>query len=43
MGRMDSAPARPKSGFGKVGFAMTGRGVKGGFVMVTMRFCWLVA
>ena len=29
-------------GFGKVGLMMTGRGVAGGFVTVTIRFWWLL-
>ena len=39
---MERAPRAPKVGVGKVGFAMTGRGVKGGLVTVTIRFCWLL-
>ena len=31
--------ARAKGGFGKVGLAMETRGVAGGLVTVTMRFC----
>ena len=38
-GRIEIAPARVKSGVGKVGLTITGRGVAGGFVTVTIRFC----
>ena len=39
---MDVAPARLKGGVGNVGLAITGRGVNGGLVIVTIRFCWLL-
>jgi hypothetical protein len=32
------APARSNGGLGKVGLMITGRGVAGGFVTVTIRF-----
>jgi hypothetical protein len=40
MGRIDCDPVA-NEGTGKMGLAMTGRGVAGGFVTVTIRFCWL--
>ena len=42
IGRMERAPSREKSGTGKVGFGITGRGVAGGLVTVTIRFWWLM-
>src|SRR5918993_3957263 len=41
-GRIEIAPARVKSGVGNVGLTMTGRGVAGGLVTVTIRFWWLL-
>jgi len=42
IGRMERAPRREKSGTGKVGLGITGRGVAGGLVTVTIRFWWLM-
>src|SRR5688572_27071873 len=39
IGRIDMLPPRV-NGLGNVGLAITGRGVAGGFVTVTIRFCW---
>ena len=33
---------RSNGGDGNVGFAITNRGVAGGLVTVTIRFCWLL-
>src|SRR5690349_14737081 len=41
IGRTDGMELAAKLGRGKLGLAMTGRGVQGGLVTVTIRFCWL--
>ena len=41
-GRIELPTPRSNGGFGNVGLAMTNRGVAGGFVTVTIRFCWLL-
>src|SRR5205814_8190498 len=41
-GRIELPTPRSNGGVGNVGLAITNRGVAGGFVTVTIRFCWFI-